>query len=95
MKYHGSHDIDFASVLLSSYFFALLKKQLKWGIADAGSTYPIENYYIINLQASIPGVFSYVLYPIKVIDIELSHPLVTIKNLDGFMGLQALGMPTY
>ncbi|MDB9514886.1 glycosyltransferase [Kamptonema animale CS-326] len=30
------------------------------------------------------------LYPIKVIDIELSHPLVTIGNLDGFMGLQAL-----
>ena len=30
------------------------------------------------------------LYPIKVIDIELSRPLVTIENLDGFMGLQAL-----
>lgn len=30
------------------------------------------------------------LYPIKVIDIELSHPLLTIENLDGFMGLQAL-----
>jgi len=33
---------------------------------------------------------SYVLYPIKVIDIELSRPLVKIENLDGFMGLQAL-----
>ncbi|OCQ93358.1 glycosyl transferase family 2 [Oscillatoriales cyanobacterium USR001] len=30
------------------------------------------------------------LYPIKVIDIELSRPLVKIENLDGFMGLQAL-----
>ena len=30
------------------------------------------------------------LYPIKVIDIELSNPLVNIENLDGFMGLQAL-----
>ncbi|BAT55522.1 glycosyl transferase, group 2 family protein [Nostoc sp. NIES-3756] len=30
------------------------------------------------------------LYPIKVIDIELSHPLTTIENLDGYMGLQAL-----
>jgi O-antigen biosynthesis protein len=30
------------------------------------------------------------LYPIKVVDIELSRPLQTIEGLDGYMGLQAL-----
>jgi len=30
------------------------------------------------------------LYPIKVVDIELSRPLTSIENLDGYMGLQGL-----
>ncbi|MGJ5628759.1 glycosyltransferase family 2 protein [Nostoc sp. CALU 1950] len=30
------------------------------------------------------------LYPIKVLDIELSRPLSTIENLDGYMGVQTL-----
>lgn len=30
------------------------------------------------------------LYPIKVIDIELSHPITSIENLEGYFGLQAL-----
>jgi O-antigen biosynthesis protein len=30
------------------------------------------------------------LYPIKVVDIELSRPLTTIEGLDGYMGLQGL-----
>lgn len=30
------------------------------------------------------------LYPIKVVDIELSRPLATIEGLDGYMGLQGL-----
>ncbi|HEY9877822.1 MAG TPA: glycosyltransferase [Leptolyngbyaceae cyanobacterium] len=31
-----------------------------------------------------------VLYPIKVIDIELSRPIPTVEGLEGYMGLQAL-----
>ncbi|MGF1482218.1 MAG: glycosyltransferase [Cyanophyceae cyanobacterium] len=30
------------------------------------------------------------LYPLKIVDIELSRPLVTIENLDGYMGVQGL-----
>jgi GT2 family glycosyltransferase len=30
------------------------------------------------------------LYPIKVVDIELSHPLTTLEGLDGYMGVQGL-----